>query len=442
MAFFTDPAQAGSMPDTVRLSGEGRGFLFLQGPHGPFFSSLAHAMRRTGAACWRVGFNGGDRLFWRDRGSYIAYGGDLAGWPDALGGIIAERRVTDIVIYGETRPVHAAAIDAGRATGLRLHIFEEGYLRPYWATYERDGSNGHSRLVSLSVAEMRGALTAPAAAPAPADRWGDLREHMIYGAIYHAAVLAGRRPGVVTHRTPGIAAEFRLHLARLLKTPLHAAERRIATARVLRSGGPYHVALLQLEHDPTFRVWSPFDSMAGFVDAVAQAFAEGAPGHHHLVFKAHPLEDGRLSLRDIVRTAAAQRGIADRVHFIPGGKLARLLESARGAVTINSTAAQQALWRGIPVKSLGEAVYAKPELVSPQPLRDFFATPGPPDPEAYAVFRRFLLETSQIGGGFYSLRGRRRLLRHVVDMMLDPADPYDKRIAPDAAATQQLRVVG
>lgn len=124
-----------------------------------------------------------------------------------------------------------------------------------------------------------------------------------------------------------------------------------------------------------------------------------------------------------------------------GGKLARLLDEARSAVTVNSTAAQQVLWRGIPIKTFGSAVFAKPEFVSTKPLRDFFAGPERPDRKAYADYRKYLLETSQIAGGFYSARGRRQLLRQAVDMMLSPDDPYDALKTGSAAPRQQLRVV-
>jgi capsular polysaccharide export protein len=264
---------------------------------------------------------------------------------------------------------------------------------------------------------------------------------MVWGALYHGAVLMGPRPSVPSHREVPVASEFRLHLARLLKLPVHAASRHLATRRLLRRGLPYHLALLQLEHDPTFRQGSPFASMTGFAEAVVAGFAEGAPPHHHLVFKAHPLEDGRAPIEPAIRRLAREAGIAERVHFIPGGKLARLMANARSAVTVNSTAAQQALWRAIPVKCLGRAVYAKPELVSDQPLPAFFAAPEPPDPAAYRDFRRFLAETSQVPGGFYSARGRRRLLLRLVDLMLDPADPYARRCRPDAATVQHLKPV-
>lgn len=426
------------------VTGEGRVFLFLQGPHGPFFHRLGRLIRRTGAQAWRVGFNAGDRAFWPDGKTYIPFRDPPEAWPDRCAALIAEKGVTDLVLYGDTRPIHAEAITIARARGLTIHVFEEGYMRPYWVTYERDGSNGNSKLMQMSVERMRKALNhADTDTALPPASWGDTRQHIFYGALYHGCVLllnSGYR-AFRPHRALGVAQEFRLYLRRLLLMPVQAIERRIATLRVRHGGFPYHLALLQLEHDASFQAHSPFSTMTEFLQAVIEGFAQGAPKHHHLVVKAHPLEDGRAPIRRELRRLAREHGIADRVHFVRGGKLAQLLDETVSAVTVNSTAGQQVLWRGIPLKTFGAAVYAKPEFVSGKPLRAFFAQPERPDRRAYADFRRYLLETSQVAGGFYSASGRRQLLRQAVDMMLNPDDPYDALESGTAAPRQQLRIV-
>ena len=243
------------------------------------------------------------------------------------------------------------------------------------------------------------------------------------------------------HRALPVTKEFQLYVRRLLLMPFQAVERRVATLRVKFGGFPYHLALLQLEHDSSFQKHSPFGTMADFLEVVVKGFAMGAPKHHHLVFKAHPLEDGRVPVRREIRRLARLHGVSDRVHYLRGGKLAQLLNDARSAVTVNSTAAQQVLWRGIPLKVFGDAVYAKPEFVSTQPLPAFFAGAARPDRRAYHDYRRYLLETSQVAGGFYSARARRQLLRQVVDMMLSSEDPYDALKSGSAAPRQQLRLV-
>ncbi|MGR3660532.1 MAG: capsule biosynthesis protein [Paracoccaceae bacterium] len=426
-------------------TGTGKHYLFLQGPHGPFFQHLGRLLRKTGATVWRVGFNAGDQAFWRHKPSYIAYKSPINAWADTLQTILDDKTITDIVLYGDTRPIHATAIAEANKRGLTVHVLEEGYLRPYWITYERGGSNGHSRLMDMSVGEIRQRLQdSNKDVPKVPSHWGDMREHVFYGALYHWFVMFTNRAyrNFAPHRDLSVSQEFKLYIKRLLLMPWHWIDRVLSTKRIKDGGYPYHLAMLQLEHDASFQAHSGFETMTDFLRVVIEGFAKGAPGHHHLVFKSHPLEDDRVPLARNIRQFAYENGIAERVHFLRGGKLARLLDYAQTAVTINSTAGQQVLWRGLPLKALGSAIYSKPEFVSQQSMPDFFSDPGHPDTAAYREFRLFLLETSQISGGYYSSRGRRQALRQLVDLMINPLDTYDALQSANAAPRQQLRVVG
>ncbi|MEO0503706.1 MAG: capsule biosynthesis protein CapA, partial [Pseudomonadota bacterium] len=185
-----------------------RVFLFLQGPHGPFFHRLGAMLRRAGATVWRVGFNAGDRAFWFHPASYIPYRGTAGDWPDTFTTLIADKGVTDIVLYGDVRPVHAEAVAEARRRGLTVHVFEEGYMRPYWVTYERGGTNGNSRLMEMSVADMQAALAlSDMEAPLPPGHWGDMRQHVFYGALYHWFVMFrnGQYRNFQPHRSLSVA---------------------------------------------------------------------------------------------------------------------------------------------------------------------------------------------------------------------------------------------
>ena len=175
------------------------------------------------------------------------------------------------------------------------------------------------------------------------------------------------------------------------------------------------------------QVHSRFACSAEFAADCIAAFGDGAPAEDMLVFKSHPFEDGREQLDRAIATAAARAGVADRILFVDGGpSLATLLDSAATAVTINSTAAQQALSRGFPVAALGRAIYGKPELVADQDLAAFFAALQPPDRKAHWQFRQFLLQTSQLRGSFYSRRGISALLATLPAAILSPVDPYER----------------
>lgn len=420
-----------------------RHFLFLQGPHGPFFCALATMLRSAGATVTRVGFNAGDLAFWQDTASYVPFTAPPTDWPDTCRQLMQDKGITDLVLYGDTRRHHAQAIAIAKDLGLTIHAFEEGYLRPYWITYERDGTNGHSRLMDLDMATITTAMNGDnSAGPSAPTSWGDMRQHIFYGALYHWFVLFRNKhyPYFQSHRPGGIWRETLRYSVRLATTARVWAERNLATRRIRRSGRPFHLALMQLEHDANFRYHSQIDTQVAFMEQVISAFAQCQSTHHLLVFKEHPLESATRQHRKTMRAIATAHGVADRVHYVRGGKLAPLMDHARTAITVNSTSAQQALWRGIPVRIFGRAIYGKAEFVSDLPLVRFFDEAPSPDIEAYRVFRNFLLQTSQIPGGFYARRGRALLLRQITDRMLSVDDPYDVILKPHTTP-KALRVV-
>ena len=57
-----------------------RHFLFLQGPHGPFFSDLAGLLNQAGARISRIGFNAGDARFWAHKDAYTAFTAGKSEW--------------------------------------------------------------------------------------------------------------------------------------------------------------------------------------------------------------------------------------------------------------------------------------------------------------------------------------------------------------------------
>lgn len=431
------------MENIETLSNSGKRFVFLQGPHGPFFHELAQIVAASGASVEKIGFNRGDEHFWKDSRTYTEFCEPADQWPEYIREKF-EQGVTDLVIYGDARCFHSTAIAIAKSMGVTVHCFEEGYLRPYWATYERGGVNGNSRLMSLSIEEMRASLKKiDEEQPEAPAKWGELRSHMLYGARYHWHVLFRNKkyPNYKSHRPASIRQEFYSHVRRLFMLPWRSFKRGLDSWRIRNTGNVYHLAMLQLGHDASIVDHSPYENMEQFMRDVVAAFARKAPKHHHLIFKAHPLEDFRVKLDAIAVDLAKEFGLNGRVHFLTGGKLAGMLNIARSVVTVNSTAGQQALWRGLPVKTMGTSVYTKPELTSSQSLADFFAAPHMPDLPAYRDYRRYLLATSQIPGGFYSKRSRVRLIRQSVDLLLSSQDPYQLLSESQEAPMQQIKLI-
>ncbi|MEM6906472.1 MAG: capsule biosynthesis protein CapA, partial [Pseudomonadota bacterium] len=353
------------------IAPEDRLFLFLEGPHGTFFRRLAEALEMRGAAVHRVLFNLADRAEWGSGLPASHFTGAPESFADWLAFRLEMLPVTDIVVYGDTRPVHRTAIELARARHLRVHILEEGYLRPRFVSYERQGANAASRICHISLPRMAEAL-GPAGPPdyaIPGDNWGDSRQHRWQSGIYHWRLLRSGRPAM---RLRGGAAselwpEIGAYLSRALALPAVRLRRWARQSRLKRSGRRYHLVLLQLSFDASLRDHSDYADIASFIEEVVDAFAEGAPADHVLVFKAHPFDNGRAGLGRLIRTLCQDLGIGERVLFLDGGqRLAPLMDGARSVVTVNSTGAQQALWRGLPVLARGRAIYRKPGLASEQ----------------------------------------------------------------------------
>ncbi len=418
------------MPEGALIGAQARVFLFLQGPHGPFFARLAEALADAGAEVRKISFNAADTAEWRRAGPVHRYSGRNDAFEEWFEALCDRTGATDIVLYGDTRIWHRIARQVAARRGIIPHCFEEGYLRPHWITYEREGCNANSRLSRVSVPRMAEALGEDfqPAEEAPAT-WGDSRQHRLHSIAYHLRLLlSGWLGGAArSHREMPVWRECLRYALRAIAFPPIAALRAWRQRRLLRSSKVYHLALLQLSFDSAMRDHSDFTSSSEFAEQVIDAFAAHAPRDEYLVLKAHPFEDGRERLGRIIRELARDLGVSDRVIFIDGGKkLAALLDRARSAITVNSTAAQQALWRGLPVKALGRAIYRKPGLVSEQSLGSFMAHPIRPDMRAYRVFRRFLLETSQLRGSFYASAGIAAAVRELPQIMLEAADPYDR----------------
>ena len=122
-----------------------RTYLFLQGPHGSFFRELGLALQRAGHRVLRVNICGGDVVDWHSREA-VWYQGRTTDWSGWIGDLMRRKGVTDLLAFGDWRPLHREAILVAKLRNIRVWAFEEGYLRPHYITMEEGGVNGNSML--------------------------------------------------------------------------------------------------------------------------------------------------------------------------------------------------------------------------------------------------------------------------------------------------------
>ena len=61
--------------------------------------------------------NAGDRAFWFGAPGYISYRDTTENWLAYFANLISTHSITDIVLYGDTRPIHVQAVELAKAAG-------------------------------------------------------------------------------------------------------------------------------------------------------------------------------------------------------------------------------------------------------------------------------------------------------------------------------------
>ena len=402
-----------------------RSVLFLQGVCSPFFSDLAKGIGASGAAVARVNFTAGDNAFWKGSNA-VAFRQPLVNLPRFIEGVFDDRRITDVVVFGDTRPVHRPAIELATKRGLRVHAFEEGYFRPYWVTLERGGVNGYSSLPKIPEWYLDAAKKVPTydngkafSSSFFARAWHDLR----YNGIGIANPVFYRH---YRHHAPvGPFAEYAYYIRRGAKVSL--AKKRIlaSVADLIASNKPFYLVPLQLNSDSQIRVHSTFADMAEMMALTMRSFALHAPPDSMIVIKNHPLDAGVVNHAAKIRQLTKELALEGRVVYLEDGSLPELLRHTRGVVTINSTVGGSALVHRCPTIALGKAIFNMQGLTFQGDLDRFWRDGQPPDVRLLHSFRNVVIHTTQINGGFYTKDGIKMVVEHAVPTVLGERSPLE-----------------
>lgn len=383
-----------------------RSYLFLQGVSSPFFSELGRRLITEGHRVAKVNFTGGDAFYWKMKGAtnFRKNAIDLPAFYDAL--FEKLHHCTDIILFGDCRPIHSAIVAGAKLRGKRIHVYEEGYFRPFWITLERDGVNGASRLprdpdwyrhVGKSVPSYQNGTSFTSSFSNRA--WHDVQYH-IWSALNPVLY-----PGYQTHSLYSAPSEYFAYI-RKATTYLHRsklAQKQIGS--LVETKTPFFLLPLQLDSDAQIRDYSRYSNMSEVIAEVMQSFASNVTGDSRLVIKSHPLDPGMICYRHLIKKLASMFGVKDRIVFLEGGHLPTLLNHASGVVTVNSTVGASALIHKVPTVVLGTAIYDINGLTFQGALSEFWKNLSPPDMRLFRYFRNTVIHTTQVNGGFYSKAG-------------------------------------
>ncbi|EFP5379556.1 capsule biosynthesis protein [Campylobacter coli] len=383
--------------DKIKKEFSGKTVLLLQGPVGTFFHRLAIKMKKNKTKVFKLNFNGGDFLFYPSGKRCKCDEKDLENFYENF---FKEKKTDAIVMYNDCRLIHAKAIKVAKELGIGIWIFEEGYLRPYCITFEKDGVNANSSLprdknfyLSCNILTKESIKEIP----------GGFK-FMAFSAFlywFFSFLLDPFFNNKLHHRTL-YPFEFLFWFRSLYRKYLYKFTEKKLNQKIYSLEKKYFLAVLQVYNDTQIKHHYK-KSIEEFIEELILSFANHARAKSYLVFKHHPMDRGYRNYSKLINELSQKYHVEGRILYVHDTYLPTLLKKALGCITINSTVGLSAILEGCPTKVCGNAFYNFEGLAYPKKLQFFWreAHAYKPNPSLVINFKNYLLNTNQFNGNFY-----------------------------------------
>ncbi|EKF0084333.1 capsule biosynthesis protein [Campylobacter coli] len=383
--------------DKIKKEFSGKTVLLLQGPVGTFFHRLAIKMKKNKTKVFKLNFNGGDFLFYPSGKRCKCDEKDLENFYENF---FKEKKIDAIVMYNDCRLIHAKAIKVAKGLGIGIWIFEEGYLRPYCITFEKDGVNANSSLprdknfyLSCNILTKESIKEIP----------GGFK-FMAFSAFLYwlfSFLLAPFFNNKLHHRTL-YPFEFLFWFRSLYREYLYKFTEKKLNQKIYSLEKKYFLAILQVYNDTQIKHHYK-KSIEEFIEELILSFANHTRAKSYLVFKHHPMDRGYRNYSKLINELSQKYHVEGRIFYVHDTYLPTLLKNALGCITINSTVGLSAILEGCPTKVCGNAFYDFEGLAYPKKLQFFWreAHAYKPNPSLVINFKNYLLNTNQFNGNFY-----------------------------------------
>ncbi|EAH8422185.1 capsule biosynthesis protein [Campylobacter coli] len=383
--------------DKIKKEFSGKTVLLLQGPVGTFFHRLAIKMEKNKTKVLKLNFNGGDFFFYPNGKRCKCDEKDLENFYESF---FKEKKIDAIVMYNDCRLIHAKAIKVAKGLGIGIWIFEEGYLRPYCITFEKDGVNANSSLprdknfyLSCNILTKESIKEIP----------GGFK-FMAFSAFLYwlfSFLLAPFFNNKLHHRTL-YPFEFLFWFRSLYRKYLYKFTEKKLNQKIYSLEKKYFLAVLQVYSDTQIKHHYK-KSIEEFIEELILSFANHARAKSYLVFKHHPMDRGYRNYSKLIDELSQKYHVEGRILYVHDTYLPTLLKRALGCITINSTVGLSAILESCPTKVCGNAFYDFEGLAYPKKLQFFWreAHAYKPNPSLVLNFKNYLLNTNQFNGNFY-----------------------------------------
>lgn len=376
-----------------------RKVLLLQGPVGPFFYHFAKDLKNNQAQVYKINFNGGDFIFYPFGAK--SYRGSLQNFKSFLQDFCKIHNIDCIIMFNDCRPIHKIAIQVADCLGLQTYIFEEGYIRPNFITFENKGVNANSTLPK----DPNFYLTYKEKSTYKEKNVKHSFRNMAWFAFlywFNSFLFAWYFNNKLHHRSLSFTEMFPWFLSFLRKQWYKISEKEDREF-ILDSKENYFVLILQVYNDTQIKNHFEGRRIENFIKNSIRSFAKYSKKQHFLVIKHHPMDRGYKNYKKFIKRQTRKYNVTQRVIYIHEIHLPTLLKNALGCVVINSTTGLSSLLHKCPTKVCGNAFYNICGLTYQESLNKFWkaAKKFKINQNLFERFRSYLIDNVQINGSFY-----------------------------------------
>ena len=396
--------------------------LLLQGPVGPFFERLHSQLLKNQINCTRILFNAGDELFCHNKQSVLTFEGNLEEWGIWLEKYIKNNQPSVVILFGSDRPIHSIARDLCKEHEILVLCLEEGYFRPGFVSLEVGGNNANSPLAGLIPnidQEMKDVNLQSSFSKHHLKN--SFRNRCWYGFLYYAwsELFSTDEQRKLFHKHLNILnqAFFWSKNFILWKFKRNYDQRLFQKL----SNSDYHLVVLQLDTDMQSRFQSNGWKKTDLIHETIESFANSGFTECYLVFKVHPLERGHYNHKKIIQKIAENFGVEDKVRIVQTGSIGQWIKHSKGIITINSTSGLSAIYHGVPILLLGNAIYDHHQLVyrlgNKNDLDEFWSAQVKANQDVRIRYLSWLKETACSEGDFYIQLGNKEITKKIIEII-------------------------
>lgn len=377
-------------------------YLLLQGPKGFFFYKIAKFLKTLGKRVYKINFNGGDLIAFPIFSNIYNYRGKIENFESYLKDFIFSKDIEVILLYGDYKPYHKIAVNLCKKLNIPIYVFEEGYVRPFYITLQKNGINGWSSLPQnpefyKSLPDIK------IPEPLPVN-FKYLKR--VTCCVYHYFFLEFFRwyfPHYAHCKKyfPYIPWLFKYFRGLVRKVIYKSTEKKFLELFTTKLKYKYFLIPLQVRNDTQITIHSKYASIEDFITEVMESFAKNSKDDYYLVFKHHPEDRGFKNYKKHITKVSQRLGLERKVFYVHDLHLPTLIKGSIGVIVVNSTVGLQALYHNRPVKVMGKAIYDMPGLTFQGSLDKFWQNPGKIDRKLFEKFRSYVIKTTQLNGSFY-----------------------------------------